>query len=180
MFEIKEKKEAAERNLSDMAKVLDDMHLTWWYEAGSCLGMVRDGGLIAHDSDTDIGVLYPADDEEIERRLVELGFSVFHRYGRKHYGCELSFVRDGVKCDIFWFYHDGEKLWHAAWRKGLMIRLEFDTKTILPTKKNLPKSPQRYLTARYGEWKKPNADWRWDRDPLCINWDKSEIKRAEV
>ena len=69
-----------------------------------------------------------------------------------------------------------------------MIRLEFEKKLF----ENLgveimegievftPCDADKYLTARYGDWRTPNKEWRWDTDPLCINWDMSEISKDEI
>mgnify|MGYP001030261023 CR=1 FL=1 len=39
------------------AKTLTDLNAKWWLDAGNLLGAYRDGKMIAHDTDFDIGVL---------------------------------------------------------------------------------------------------------------------------
>lgn len=165
--------------------------IEWWIEAGTFLGCIRNGGsFIGHDKDIDVGVLGDENAEDIVRAMESVGFTVGHRFGEHGKGLEISFESDkGIKVDVFFFYEDGTKLWHAAWRGGKMIRLEFERSVILPTVEDkmegitveTPGQAEAYLVARYGEaWRTPDPSYRWDVGPRCINWEKSEITKDEI
>lgn len=38
------------------AKALTDLNVKWWLDAGNLLGANRDGKMVAHDTDFDLGV----------------------------------------------------------------------------------------------------------------------------
>jgi hypothetical protein len=190
--------QAGRDNLRDVAGALEKMGVMWWIEAGTFLGCIRENGrFIQHDSDIDIGVMGDAAADELTYKLTEIGFRVEHVFGRKGRGMEIAYTRRGVKVDVFYFYREGDKAWMAAWKnyyvgkvgESRMIRLDFDADLMcFPIQKimegvyvNCPNEPERYLIARYGkDWRKPDPDWRWDLDPKCINWEKSEWTRSQV
>lgn len=183
-------KAAATRNLQDVADALTARGCRWWAEAGTCLGIVRENDFIGHDQDVDVGVMIQTGNaHEAIEDLVRLGFAIHHSYGSVERGLEVALIRDACKVDLFFFYQDGGKLYHAAWRGDQMIRLEFDAGAIMPLKTvefvgrqiPIPGHPVEYLVARYGpDWRTPKTNWRWDVDPCCINWSKSDISRDEI
>ena len=67
--------------------------------------MVRDGRLIAHDTDIDFGVFIEDQSEHIAKAFEQAGFTLAHRFeiedGR--YGLEESYVLNGVSVDLFYF-----------------------------------------------------------------------------
>lgn len=178
------------KNLKDACRVLRVMGLTWWIEAGTFLGIVRDGDLIGHDSDIDFGILGDERIEGVRELFLEEGFHVHHEFGTKGRGREISFKRGGIKVDVFCFYPDeAGTLWMGCWRGGRMIRLDFERRSILPPRSvtvfdipmKLPALQEAYLRARYGrEWTVPDLKWRWDRSPKCINWAKSDWTLKEL
>lgn len=179
----------ARKALGDAVSILNLSHAYWWIEAGTFLGCIREGGrFIGHDKDIDIGVKITDNVEILYAEMLHAGFIVNHIFGENEKGLEIAFERDGIKIDFFFFYEDGKKWWHGAWRGGKMIRLEFERNLLADRNVEImegievftPCDPDAYLTARYGDWRTPNKEWRWDTDPLCINWEKSEISKREI
>lgn len=172
---------AATPCLKDAARILDELKLNWWCEAGTCLGIVRDKDFIEHDSDIDIGVTDWRKAKLLEDALIKDGFHQIHVYGEPENGYEMAFSKHGVKIDFFFFYHSDKGLWHSAWQGKEQLFLDFKKEDILPTQRvlfipennvsfevNLPADTDAYLTARYGDWKEVKKDWKWDIDPLCL------------
>jgi len=190
------------RNLLDVARTLDALGVTWWIEAGTFLGCIREAGrFIGHDCDIDVGVVGDEKADEIITQLQSLGFSVNHVFGRKGHGYEIAFMRDDVKVDVFFFYVEAyaaapraldlsyKVLWMGCWLRGRMIRLEFPAHLILPTIRtlmeqvivNVPADAEGYLVTRYGpDWRTPDEHWDWALSPHCINWGRSEISEEEA
>lgn len=167
---------AATPCLKDAAKLLDSLGANWWCEAGTCLGIIRDGDFIAHDSDIDIGLTDWERAEEIEAAFLKDGFIPIHTYGTYENGYEIALSKHGVKIDLFFFYHAGDKIWHSAWEGDRQLFLDFEAACIEPTQRrdflgfsvNLPCDTEAYLTARYGDWHIVKKDWNWNLDPLCL------------
>ena len=59
-----------------MGDVLSDAGVPFWLEWGALLGYARDGDLIPHDGDIDIGVMARDWTVECEQKLVDAGFSL--------------------------------------------------------------------------------------------------------
>lgn len=170
------KHEEAKRNLKDIAETLDYLNCHWWAEAGTCLGAIREGGFIDHDTDIDVGLTDTDKVWYLARELMKKGFALKHDFGTIDNGFEFSWMRHGVKTDFFFFYRDGDIMWHSAWDKGKQLFLDFpaylfkDLKTIEFKGFNIkvPNPPEEYLEKRYGDWKTPVKNWDWANDPLCL------------
>lgn len=183
------KHEIAKQNLKDSVDVLNDLNCHWWLEAGTCLAAVREGEFIDHDVDVDLGLTDINKAQEIEDAMIDKGFEIYHRFGILDNGYEVSFKRDDVKVDFFFFYRNADSWWHSAWYKGKQIFFEFSPHLIdgfhitefLGIEVNLPYIPEDYLIERYGDnWKEPDKDWHWAKDPKCINWERSEINKEDI
>ena len=61
-------------------KILTDLNIPYTINMGTLLGMYRDGHLIPHDSDIDIGIHYTKDTERIKKAFLKNGFRL---------GCEI-------------------------------------------------------------------------------------------
>jgi len=178
----------AQKNLQVIAKILDELDCHWWLEAGTCLGAVRENGIMDHDLDTDIGLTDKDKIWEISKKLLKNGFSLIHDFGAVDNGYEFSWRRLGVKTDFFIFYEEGDILWHSAWKNGKQLFFEFskdlfeDLKRIefLGFEANIPNPPEQYLRERYGDWKKVVKEWDWAKDPRCIYWERSELNKEDI
>lgn len=180
----------AARNLADAALVCDAANVHWWVEAGTFLGLHRERGhFIPHDTDIDFGVVMSEAALGLVPDLERAGFAIHHVYGTPERGYEVSFKRNELKLDLFFFYPDGNDLWHAAWWQDKLIRFEFprslfyplDRRTMEDVPVNAPNNAEKYLIHRYGnEWYIPRKDWRWWCDPCCINWEKSEVSYGQI
>lgn len=172
-------------NLKDLSEVLEELELDWWCEAGTCLGIYRNNRFIPWDKDVDVGIL----SEEIDttEKLLKLfkvalknGFRIYHTFGTLDNGFELCLIKRGIKNDLFWFYKDGKKRWHSAWKHGGkvierdQIVYEYPAKIIENRKKRdfkgveiyLPKDTETYLETKYGKnWREPTRKWNWADSP---------------
>lgn len=173
------------KNLKEMSEILDRLFGFWWLEAGTCLGIYRDNKLIPWDKDIDFGIL--AEDISTKEMLFFLfdialyeDFRIYHTFGYLDNGFEVSFVKRGIKVDLFWFYKDGDIRWHSAWKNGGkngledQLKYEYPAEVIEERKKiefkgeefYLPKNTERYLKIKYGkDWKKPKKKWNWATSP---------------
>jgi hypothetical protein len=184
--ERNEFQQKAERVLKDASGVMNSIDCKWWIEAGTCLGAVRDGDFIAHDTDIDLGVLYAGTPliVEIRDKFVAAGFRQSHAFGPLDNGHEMAFVKDALKVDVFFFYPDEERkiLWHSAWIREKQLHLDFPAHlfdNLTPmifhgSDVYLPSPAEEYLTARYGDWKKINPHWSWSEDPMCLRDKKKD------
>jgi hypothetical protein len=166
-------------------EILRGLGITYWLDCGTLLGAIRENDFIGHDTDIDFGV-FTDRHEDIAGLMYEMGFEKCHFFGTPEVGYEQSFRREGVKVDIFYFYEtpppggfERGALWQGSWwKKHHLIVSEFDQVVLEPQRAEflgewtyLPRDPEKLLEARYGDWRKPNKNWRWYRDPRCIRKD---------
>lgn len=99
------------------AEALNSLRVVWWLEAGTCLGATREQRFIPHDPDIDLGV-HPDDiarAPEIRAALEAAGFAFYKEWTHRGETMELSFHRNGVKLDVFFFRRASEDFWwHGA------------------------------------------------------------------
>jgi len=176
--------ELALNNLVEAKKILNELGIKFWLEAGTCLGAIRDKGFISYDKDMDIGV-YAEDLNSIDaflnltKHFMLGGFRVGHTFGTIENGFEVSFYRNEIKLDIFWFYKKDNFRWHSAWMgRGCNLSDQLFYKyraclveelrivDFLGHKMPVPKNYQEYLTAKYGDWHARVKDWDWAKSPL--------------
>jgi hypothetical protein len=170
-------KDAVIRNLLDARAALNSLGITFWLTDGTLLGYFREGGIIEHDCDVDLGLMIESYSDDIIPAFRERGFDVKYVLGEKKRGLELSFEREGVKVDLFFFYREGDRVWHGAWegmdkgRKRNLIKyhyVPFDLKEIefVGARFNVPADTLKYVETKYGrDWRTPVKDWDWAMGP---------------
>jgi hypothetical protein len=170
-------KDTVVRNLIDARSILDSLGIRCWLTDGTLLGYFREGDIIEHDRDVDLGLFIEDYQDAIVPAFRDCGFDVMYVLGEKKQGLEISFVRDGVKVDLFFFYREGDRLWHGAWegmdkgRKRNLIKYyyePFDLRQIdfLGSAFNVPADTLKYVETKYGpDWRTPVKDWDWAMGP---------------
>lgn len=75
------KKHVLLKMLRDTKKILDDKNIIFWLEAGTLLGVIRDGDFIPWEKDIDIGCWKTDQDYSIKQKLKkafqQIGYTVF-------------------------------------------------------------------------------------------------------
>ena len=158
-------------------EILNKIKVRHWITDGTLLGYFREGDIIGHDIDADLGCLIEDYTDEIIPNFLKNGWSLVSVHGEKKCGLELSFSKTNARVDIFFFYKEEGRLWHGAWAydgtKGNFnlikyIYDDFDLKCVnfLGTEFMAPADTLKYVTTKYGSsWDKPQKKWDWAFDP---------------
>ena len=146
---------------------LDKAHIPFCLLAGTLLGVVREGDLLAHDKDLDICVGWEVD----RARLVEAlcasgGFSVPWSQGVLPPGrpWHRSFIHVGTGCtlDVFFAYHEGDHVQIGFDDRPVPVLScldHFGTKELQWIGRTwlIPDPPESYLVQVYGPgWRQPD------------------------
>ena len=171
-------KEIAIKNIADIQKVIPISFAVY----GTALGLIREGDIIGHDLDTDLGVFEKDFKWGFITELVqEKGFIIGNVFGMRTYGMEISLSRDGVKTDIMLFYEkpDGT-IWNSLWQNGCRNQMAdeikhvyskemFELETVTAYGHTLKTVGLKYIKHVYGEdWRIPVTKWDWRTDHKCI------------
>jgi len=81
-------------------------------------GYFRECGIIPYTTDVDIGVFAKDYSENIVKEFLYRGFYLKHIFGKPNDSYELSFVSNGVKVDLFFFYEEGDTMWNGGTQRS--------------------------------------------------------------
>jgi hypothetical protein len=165
----------ARRALADLADVLPVEEWRWYVISGTFLGLVREGGFLAHDYDIDVGIDHDAERVahlvevvEADRRFVvkkvDDAQSVVEVPGGYAMQRELALVKliheSGINVDVFVHHRDGDVVWHGSsihrWQNSVF---ELAPYRLEGTAVLGPQDSDRYLTENYGDWRTPVTEF---------------------
>lgn len=151
---------AASIALKDLKSCLNNANIEFFLISGTLLGCIREGALLGHDKDIDVGVWQK--DVDVQELVVACRTSGLF-YILPSSNDELVVVRhvNGTTIDIFMHKQDSEGVWHfggkCKWFNtpfNLTTRAFLDDEYLIPTDYNL------YLTENYGsDWQIPKIDF---------------------
>lgn len=174
----------AVQNLKELSEIMTKNGVRNFLIYGSCLGAVREGDIIEHDLDTDMGIMAEDWKFDILRQLFEAGYEIRNIYGMFNYGCELYLRKNGIKTDIMFFYRDEEnkKLWNCLWDNLCKNGEKDKIKHVYPIDIfddlnwvylggeyfYVPTYSDTYLSLVYGpNWRTPIKEFDWRKDHKC-------------
>src|SRR5690606_27413184 len=142
--------------IQDLCAAFERAGLTFFFAAGTALGLVREGRPLPGDDDIDVGVLESDWDRDriIEVFVRDPRFLVNSHPDSPKIGLTH---RGGARVDIFRFHEEAGRVWHD----GVFVRWHNSPFTVVTRDLNgvkvpLPEDADRYLTENYGDWRTPN------------------------
>lgn len=173
------------RIIQKMQKILDDTGFVFFFDMGTLLGIVREGRLLKHDMDVDIGVIVDGEEDKsvLKNLLVTAGAQLKYEYVVQELGTiEQSYLYKGVKFDISYYYReaDGDVCYlmyrdpEKIYRDFQMDVVKLTCPTVVAVTKvsfqglqiNAPINPEAYLAVRYGEnWRIPDKKYVYWKGP---------------
>ncbi|WP_026313273.1 LicD family protein [Actinobacillus capsulatus] len=168
--------------LADLKKVLDQHKIPFFLISGTLLGCIREGKLLGHDKDIDVGVWDDHSYEELANYLATSGYFYVVPTRTKH----LVMLRhvNGIVIDVFIHYREPNDYWHA----GVKIKWHNSPFNLVYThflgqQYLIPENYDLYLTENYGDWRTPKTkfDSAFDTPNMeVINEAEMKIYRAKI
>jgi phosphorylcholine metabolism protein LicD len=178
--------EQALKNLIDTEEVLRKIDVRHFVTDGTLLGFFREGQFLEHDEDIDFGVFAEDFDYSVLGSLIAgmnfKGFTLNSALGNFNKYFELSFRRNQIKVDVFFYRKiDDKRVFHAfqnGYRNGEsdVINYFYPEELIGNCKKAtfygfdiyVPYDVDGFLTFKYGNWREVVKDWDWRFGPKNI------------
>lgn len=148
----------AEKALEDLKKTLDKHQISFFLISGTLLGCIREGKLLGHDKDIDVGVWDEYNYEELEHYFSTSGYFYIVPTRTKHL-ITLRHV-NGIVIDVFIHYREPNDYWHAGVKiKWHNLPFNLTTTAFLGGNYLIPENYDLYLTENYGNWRTPKTDF---------------------
>lgn len=141
----------AEKALLDMKALLEKHKVEFFLVSGTLLGCIREGRILSHDKDVDIGVW---DNTDIKFLLTILGRAGFFYIlpSRSEHVIRVKHV-NGIAIDLFIHYRDPDDYWHGGVKiKWSNTPFSLAVYPFLGTHFNVPNDYNLYLKENYGDW----------------------------
>jgi phosphorylcholine metabolism protein LicD len=160
-----------ENILKIASRALNEVDVFFWLEFGTLLGVIRDGKLIEHDTDIDVGVMLEDYSPKIEETLKKYGFVKTRKFtiDNGDYGIEESYELNNVSFDIFYFTKTEKQMYCHLFpfdqNKNHLVRelyttaVDFKSIEWQGVRVNIPSDSHQRLTDTYGDYTVKIKDW---------------------
>lgn len=147
----------AEKALKDISDFFKKYNIKIFLVSGTFLGCVREGKILSHDYDIDIGVFEEDIKCDIAKLICKEGVFCIHEFNTP--GIFKVKHINGILIDIFIHYREGKKVYHLG-AKAKWFNTEFSLKEYLFLNQIFlgAENADLYLSENYGiDWKEPKS-----------------------
>ena len=158
----------ASQALSDLSQMANEKKTPVFLVSGTLLGYVREGQLLAHDKDIDVGIVGWENQYKLCMALQESGlFTVSAQYlkGQDTYYIPIKHNATGMWIDVFVYHPQGEHWvtgvdFYFGYRQTFAFT-PFDLQDIefLGVTMKAPANSELNLTENYGNWRVPDPSY---------------------
>lgn len=160
---------AASQALADLQRVLDGCRQKAFLVSGTLLGYARDGHLLKHDKDIDVGILRWQDQYDVVAALLKSGLfwvRIPSIGDSQTYYIPIAHLPTHVTTDIFIYHREGDKLvtatphFYGHTQKFAFTPFTLEPVDFLDTKVYVPSDIDRNLGENFGPgWRIPDPDY---------------------
>lgn len=158
----------ASKALVDLQTALSSVNQRAFLVSGTLLGYAREGQILAHDKDIDVGIVGWEDQYDVARALLQSGqFAIDSRRlrGQKAYHIPVAHHASGVSIDIF-IYHPENGMWVTGvesyfgyLQKFAFTPFELKPVTFLGIDFFVPDDVETNLAENFGDWRQSDPEY---------------------
>jgi len=144
--------------LAQLKEDLTQYDIDFFLVSGTLLGCVREGTILGHDTDIDVGVM-----PEVSMKALRNAIKHSWRFKLQEIVSENTLYvvhSNGVKVDVFRHYEEDGKLYHGGikcrwWNTPFQLKVTqfLDGEYLIPEEHDI------YLTENYGDWRTPVVEF---------------------
>lgn len=160
--------DAANESLKAINRLLRDRGLQPFLMSGVLLGYLREGQILPHDKDLDLGLIGWQSQFEVAQALLASGqYQVSWRRlrGAKTFLLDVVDLKYGVAIDFFFFHPHGDHFLHGIdYKYGFTQNFRFSPFALkevdfLGERFWIPDNADQNLTENYGDWRTPQSSY---------------------
>lgn len=153
----------AERALLDIKALLDSHHIEFFLVSGTLLGCIREGRILSHDKDADIGV-WNSTRADVLLTILRRSGLFYIQASRSQHVIRVKHV-NGTAIDVFFHYREPHDYWHGGVKlKWSNTPFKLISHQFIGTRFNIPEDYNLYLHENYGDWKVPQRNFNSSTD----------------
>ena len=160
--------DVASKALADLACVFNEIDLKFFLVSGTLLGYEREGKLLDHDKDIDVGVVGWKNQYEICFALLnsnKFTMSPHFLKGNESYYIPIQHNATGYSIDIFIYFEEGDKwitgvdFFFGYRQKFAFTPFKLKPINFLGVSMWVPDNTDLNLTENFGSWREPDASY---------------------
>lgn len=174
--------------INDLQSLFNQYRANIFFDMGTLLGFVREGKLLDHDLDIDIGIV--VENEEMKSNfkefLIKNGCTIKAQYYINEIGIvEETYIRNRIAFDVCYYTNRKDKsvcfLMYRRPGKEYSLNVYevvelhssqitgIEKKYVYNIEVSIPNNPEEYLKNRYGnDWMTPNINYIYWKGPSAI------------
>jgi len=158
----------ASRALRDLAIISNNKNIPFFLVSGTLLGYAREGKLLTHDKDIDVGIIGWENQYELSLAIKQSGLfnlEIGFLKGQKTYFIPIRHIATGVCIDIFVYHEDQDKLitgvdfFFGHQQTFAFSKFNLNKVNFLGVEMYVPDNFQSNLEENFGDWRHPDKGY---------------------
>lgn len=153
----------AEQALLDIKTLLENNNIEFFLVSGTLLGCIREGRILSHDKDVDIGI-WNNNKINVLLSLLRTSGLFYVQAARSEHVIRVKHV-NGTAIDVFIHYREPNDYWHGGVKiKWSNTPFKLISYPFIGTQFNIPENYSLYLYENYGNWQLPQKNFNSSTD----------------
>jgi tetratricopeptide (TPR) repeat protein len=158
----------ASQALKDLAVISNKKNIPFFLVSGTLLGYAREGKMLSHDKDIDVGIIGWENQYELSLAIKQSGLfnlEIGFLKGQKTYFIPIRHIATGVCIDIFVYHEDKDKLitgvdfFFGHQQKFAFSKFNLNKVNFLGVEMYVPDNYESNLEENFGDWRYPDKGY---------------------